>query len=110
MSVNLTLAFDRHRLNGALLAHERIGLNWQDYDLFKLIAAEATPITEGVDWYEDEGIKRRFTDPYGDMLTYVTAHALGRHLSGVRLAGWDAAVLAFINALPPDTRVVLWWH
>lgn len=109
MSISLTLVVDQFRLPGRVLAYNRLRLELQDYRLFDRIKAEAVPLSEGVSWYEDEGLKQRSADPYGSPLTVLTAYAVARHLSGVRLYHWDAAVLAFLNALPPETRVVLWW-
>ena len=109
MSRNLILAFDHFGLNGPLLAHDRLRMNWQDYDAFDRIKAESVPLPEGVQWYGDEGIENRPDDQYGEPLTYVAAHTLARHLASATLRGWDLAVLAFVKALRPDTRVVLWW-
>lgn len=110
MSINLAFSFDRHRLSGPLLCHERLSLSHQDYELFDRIKADAVPMTEGVQWYGDEGIEDEKTDPYDAPLTWMPAHTLSRHLKDAPLTGYDAAVRAFIAALPPDTKVVLWWH
>ncbi len=109
MSVNLTLAFDRYGLKGPILCYERHRLDWQDYEAFDRIAAEAVPLTEGVHWYEDKGLKEQKEDCYGKPLTFLPAHSIARHLSKAPLRGFDAATLRYINALPPETRVVLWW-
>lgn len=109
MSLSLTLVFDQYKLSGPLLAFNRLRLEHQDYALFERMKAEATPLPEGLQWYGDEGIEECADDPYGKKLTFLTAYAVARHLSGVNLQGWTAAVLAFLNALPADTRVVLWW-
>jgi hypothetical protein len=63
-----------------------------------------------VQWYEDEGLKEWKEDPYGQPLTFMLAHTIARHLSAASLHGFDAATLAYLNALPPETRVVLWWN
>lgn len=109
MSVNLTLAFDRYGFKGPILCYERHRLDWQDYEAFARIAAEAVPLTDGVQWYEDEGLKQWTEDPYGKPLTFLPAHSIARHLSKAPLRGFDAATLSYLNALPPETRVVLWW-
>jgi hypothetical protein len=110
MSTKLTLVFDHHCFaKDPLLAFERMRLDWQDYEAFDRLKADAIPFQNGVDWYDDDGLRHTTTDDYGDTLTYVAAHTLTKHLSVVQLRGWDAAVLAFLKALPPDTKVVLWW-
>lgn len=110
MSVSLTLVFDRLKLSGGLLAYDRLALNHQDYDLFDRIAAEAVPMIDPMSWYEDEGLEEVREDSYGKPLTSIPARALARHFARVAVSGWDAAVLVFVNALPPDARIVLWWH
>ncbi len=109
MSISLTLAFDRYNFSGPILCFERHNLDWQDYELFDRITAEAVPLVEGVQWYEDEGLELHNKDRYGTPLTYMPAHTIARHLAAVTLRGFDAATLAYLNALPPATRVVLWW-
>lgn len=111
MSLSLTLAFERYAgLSGPILCAEQHRLDWQDRDAFSLLMAEAIPLPHGVDWSDDEGIKTRHTDPYGTPLTFVSAHTLARHLASASLpTAYDKAVLAFVSALPPETRVVLWW-
>lgn len=109
MSRNLTLAFDRYGIKGAITCYERQRLDWQDCEAFDAIAAEAVPLPDGVMWYEDDGVAYRTEDMYGKTLTFMSSHTIARHLSGVTLGRYDAAVLAFLKALPPDTRVVLWW-
>jgi hypothetical protein len=113
MSVSLVLVFDHYGFtHGPLLAFERVRLDWQNYDGFDRLAAEAVPYTKGVMWYGDAGLESATTiDSYGDELKYVTAYTLERHLSNVSyLSAWDKAVLAFISALPADTQIVLWWN
>lgn len=110
MSTNLTLVFDRYGCErDSLLAFERMRLDWQDYDAFDRLKSDAIPFVNGVDWFGDEGLEHSTTDDYGFPLTYVSAHTLAQHLSQESLRGWDAAALAFLKALPPDTKVVLWW-
>jgi len=110
MSINLTLVFERYGINrDSLLAFERMRLDWQNYDAFDRLKADAIPLPIGVDWYDDEGLRHSTTDEYGAPLTYVSAHTLANHLSSAPLRGWDAAALAFLKALPPDTKIILWW-
>jgi hypothetical protein len=110
MSVNLTLAFDRYGLKGPILCYERHRLDWVDYGLFARIKAEAVPLTEGVQWYDDDGLGETKEDCYGEPLTFMSAHNIARYLGTVPLRGFDAATLAYLKALPVDTRVVLWWN
>jgi hypothetical protein len=111
VSINLTLVFDRYGFSrDSLLAFERMRLDWQDYEAFDRLKEDAIPLQNGVDWYGDEGLRHTTTDDYGAPLTYVAAHTLAKHLSAAPLQGWDAAALAFLKALPQDTKVVLWWN
>ena len=69
------------------------------------------PLPDGlkVGHYEEEGLRYDETDRYGNPLTYTTPE----QLRALRLLGevsnWNRAVLAFLLALPPATRVVLYW-
>ncbi len=110
MGMNLTLAFDRYGFAGSILCFERHRLDWQDYEAFDRIKAEAVPLADGVQWYGDEGLEERKEDPYGEPLTCMLAHSIARHLSAAPLRRFDAATLTYLKALPPETRVVLWWH
>ena len=109
MSMNLILGFDRYGIKGSVLCFERHRLDWQDYEAFDHIKAEAIPMPEGVHWYDDDGLQARNDDPYGNPLTWMPAHSLARHLACAPLRGWDMATLAFLKAIPPETKVVLWW-
>lgn len=108
MSVNLNLGFDRYG-GDPVLCFERHRLDWTSDGLFERMKLEAIPLPNGADWYCDQGLEHYKEDPYGDPLTWLTAHTLVRLLSAVPLHGWDMATLAFLKALPPSTRVVLWW-
>jgi hypothetical protein len=127
MGIDLTLcpdAYDtdtREKLSW-FLAHTRIDLD-RSYHIFGQInktygrgdevplVCEPKPLPEGMkfQWYEDEGLKTRTTDPYGDALTYVTAGELAKVQLGAT-GKWNKAVFKMIKALPKDTLVVLWWH
>jgi hypothetical protein len=111
MSINLYLAFEyQHRTGQPVIAYDRLRLFWQDYEAFDRIKAEAIPLPEGVYWYDDDGEAERKVDPYGNALTWMPAHRLAHHLFGAQAEGGiDYAVVCFVEALPPETRVVLWW-
>lgn len=110
MSLNLTLAFDRYGFDGPILCYERHRLDYQNDDWFDQIKAEALPLPDGVRWYDDDGLETATEDCYCESLTFMSAGVIARHLSTRALHGFDAAVLAYVKALPPETRVVLWWH
>lgn len=59
--------------------------------------------------YEDDGLKFDEKDRYGQPLTFTTPEQLEplRHVEDI--AEWNRAVLAFLLALPPGTRIVLFW-
>lgn len=58
---------------------------------------------------EDAGLTWTETDRYGQPLTYTTPADLRRLKVPADLTPWNAAILAFIRALPEDTRVILFW-
>lgn len=108
--VNLTIAFDRHEFrNSPILCHDRMRLDIERTEVFEKIQAAANPLPDGVRWYEDGGLKDRMTDPYDDPITFVPAGTLARILSEFDLSDLDAAALAYLKALQPHIRIVLWW-
>lgn len=114
MGVDLTLVFDKYDLPGPVLAFDRLSFKGRHYDLWSRLKDLATPISEGVDWYGDEGIERRTDDQYGDPLTVITAHqfmkAWNEFLPDSHWGDWDLAMAALIKALPPGANIVLWFH
>jgi hypothetical protein len=59
--------------------------------------------------YEDEGLKWEEVDRYGQPLTFTTPAELRRLRLPDDLNPWNRAVLAFLLALPPDARIILYW-
>jgi hypothetical protein len=67
------------------------------------------PPTLKLGHYEDEGLLWSITDRYGTPLTFTTPTELRRLQVPDDLAPWNRAVLTFLLALPPDSRIVLYW-
>lgn len=111
MAVNLTLIPERWALGGPPLCSLKMRLDLVDYDLWPKIAAEAIPLTEGAMVYEEErGLQRRFDDDLGRTLSWMPAHSIARLLApALHESEWDRATLGYLQAIPPGTRVVLWW-
>lgn len=87
----------------------------RDDGLFSQLAADASPclvsplpagLTVGI--YEDAGLRYTDTDRYGNHLTFTTPARL-RQLDARDAVPWNRAVIAFLLALPQDTRLVLLW-
>lgn len=78
-----------------------------EYDVKVVCDPKPIPKSLIVHVYEDEGIKIRKMDPYGDKLTYVTAGDLSKAKSE---SAWNQGILTFIKTLPEDMPVILWWH
>jgi hypothetical protein len=57
----------------------------------------------------EEGLKWEEVDRSGVPLTFTTSAELRRLRVPADLSPWNRAVLAFLLALPPDARVVLYW-
>lgn len=111
MSISLTLAFDVFRISGPILCTTRQALSFSCMQTFWRIANAAIPLPDGVKWFDDQGLRLYFTDPRGDPLTFINALTLSRLLeTELLLNDFDLATLAYLKAIPPDTRVVLWWH
>jgi hypothetical protein len=69
------------------------------------------PLPEGlkVGHYEDDGLKFDELDKHGRPLTFTTPADLKNVCPPNDLSPWNVAILAFLEALPSDTRLVLFW-
>lgn len=113
MSLDLTLAVEEWPSFGRkFLAYNRVSVGFQDYKVFHKIRDDAETLPEEVLWYDDEGLQTTREDKYGVALTFITAGKLAKHLQYTKQLGRGGAtaVAAYIAALPPETRVLLWWH
>jgi hypothetical protein len=88
----------------------------RDARLFAQLALDATPslvrpLPAGlkVGSYEDDGLVFVDADRQGQSLTFTTPADLRRLVVPDDITPWNAAVLAFLLALPPDARVILYW-
>jgi hypothetical protein len=115
MGIDLTLMPDKWpglSVHGAPLGFDRLGLQCGHCDLFQELESVATVAPHGIYYYGDEGIARETENPYGRPVSFVTAGQIVKILDSIEWEWreWDAAVWAFIRALPPDRRVFLWFH
>jgi hypothetical protein len=113
MGVDLTLVPDRFETGTRpILGYTRLPLMCRWYGLHDALRAVANPLTEGLIWYADEGVETVNEDAYGHKLTCVLpSQFLKAAAEHVDNAGpWDRAVMAFIQSLPPATKIVLWFH
>lgn len=79
--------------------------------LFDVIAELKTrPAPEDFSTYRDEGYGAIEFDPYGDALTYIRAGELVKAAAGIELYPRNAAAWAYLAALDPQTKIVLYWH
>jgi hypothetical protein len=116
MGVDLkVLASHFRERRGELLATASLRLD-RDSGLLSQLAPEATPclvhpipVDLKVGHYEDEGLKYESLDRQGRPLTFTTPQDLHQLRVPEDLSPWNRAVLAFLLALPPDCRIVLYW-
>lgn len=114
MGLDLTLLpHKHHHVSGTPFLCESLRLD-RDYALFDLILTAPRHFPGGpVEIHSDAGWEKRTTDPYGDPIYYVKAGDLAVALSDIAALStspWNAAVIAFVRALPADVPVYLWWH
>ena len=109
MSYCLTLGIIKNDRNAELVVYDRLRVDTQDEELFEQIRALATPLGMDVYWWSEDGAGDVSTDAYDFPLTFITAFRLAA-LLGSMDHPWDAALKAFLVALPPATRVVLFWN
>jgi hypothetical protein len=88
----------------------------RDGRLFGQLGPQATPclvrpIPDGlkVGRYEDQGLTFTDVDRSGHRLTFTTPAELRGLQVPDDIDPWNRAVLAFLLALPPDARIVLFW-
>ncbi len=109
MGLDLTLVFHRLDILPDILAYDRLAL-WRSQDLFREIKdIPSQPLEMRFTWYEDDGLVERTTDPYGAPLRWCWASDLAKLEITQDMHPWNAAVLAFVRALPPELKIVLWW-
>ncbi len=112
MGLNLTLVIENTAYAGCedvVLGYDRLTVATQNRELFDRIEREAIPLEQQLYEYNDEGLRKTGTTPYGRPLTWLPAKALAAELSAISLGARDRAVLMFLQSLPADTRIVLWW-
>lgn len=115
MSLSLTLIFENAPIfgtrNNKVLGYDRMHLGDVGRDLEVIMRDVSTPLGIPLWAYGDEGLRLVTEDPYGTPLTFVTAHQLAKaHFTEyIGEPGWKPALKAFVGALPPTTRIILWW-
>ena len=109
------LASNFRERRGELLSTASLRLD-RDPRLQSLLSKEAVPsivqpLPEGlkVGHYEDDGLKFSDADRYGQPLTFTTPKLIESLRVVEEMSDWNRAVLAFLFALPPETRIVLFW-
>ena len=80
-------------------SHQIVGL------IDKAISCYMAPRKDGEDGYGDV-----FIDKYGQRLMWVSADALGKILEVRKDSIKDVAAVAYLKALPAETKVVMYWH
>jgi hypothetical protein len=100
---------------GEFLATATLRLD-RDPGMLSQLAPDATPrlvhpLPEGlkVGHYEEDGLRYEATDRHGEPLTFTTPAELRSLRVPDEISPWNRAVLAFLLALPPDARVILYW-
>jgi hypothetical protein len=111
------LGYDRLALDRDGLGHM---IGGTDDDESTPVRTKFLPKNVKFDWYGDNGCKQTKNDSYGTPLEYALAGDLAESMGSYIMANmddderkfspWNHAVIAFIDALPKDTPVVLYWH
>ncbi len=88
----------------------------RDSGLFGQLTLEASPcivhqLPNGlkVGSYEDNGLTFMEFDRHNQRLTFTTPAELRRLKVPDDIHPWNLAILAFLLALPPEARIVLYW-
>ena len=114
MGVDLTLVPVVYPNVDWILAYTRIEMRGRWYGLWECLTKLSKPLNHEISWYGDEGIKKESETPYGKPLTWVTAE---QFIKAVKIAkckkdmvDLDKAAVAYVRALPPDMKIILWFH
>lgn len=82
----------------------------RDYEAWERVdKLDSVPVAACL-YYEDGGLTERTTDPYGSGLRHVTAGPLADALDSSDAGHHTRAAVAYLRALRPTCRVLLWWH
>lgn len=121
MGLDLTLLPNRYyQVEGILDGYNQLRF-FRDLDLFERIhELQSQPLkpTQFVYLYSSEGVEKTQTDPYGDVLHWVKAEKFlkistdkfGESNTIVDRVLWNDAIITFLQNLPPDMPVILYWH
>lgn len=116
MGLDLTvLASNFRERRGEMLPTATLRFD-RDTAIFSQLAPDATPclvhpLPDGltVGSYEDSGLRYTDADRSGNRLSFTTPVDLRRLVVPDDTAPWNRAIITFLLALPPDTRLVLYW-
>lgn len=111
MSVNLTLIFDKFG-SEPILAFTRMRMDWVSDEWYARVRSLSIQLQKPIQYYDDGGLEDRFDDEYGKPLESIAAYHLKRCMSELpldELSRWDCAIKCFVDALPDDMRIVLFW-
>ena len=95
----------------SVLITTRIDLD-RDYGFFNQISRKpiTIPPQMWVEMYGEKGIERTRTDRYGVELTFIYAKELKKLSLPKNVSARNRAIKSFIDALPDDTPIILWWN
>lgn len=109
MGVDLTLLPDVPRRSDVTpFLRDSLCLD-RDCSLWRMVEAASSHEAGEVTVITEDGWRKVTTTPYGAPLHYVLAGDLAAAVAGADTSPWNAAVLAFVAALPADVPIYLWW-
>ena len=84
----------------------------------KTLKTHPIPSKKDFRFYDDDGLKKRTTDPYGGKLRYVKAGKLAEFFEDIgeenpnvtEFSEWNQGIMDFVKRIPSETPIVLWWH
>ncbi|WP_144106820.1 hypothetical protein [Paraburkholderia sp. BCC1886] len=113
MSLSLSLIIDQNRQglpDGTVQPFTRLRFSGYTRRIEEAVRSIAIVLDAGLDAHDDEkGSVVLTTDNYGSPLCWLSAGTLAPILRDAIYDQSDAAVVAYIEAMPADTRVILYW-
>lgn len=114
MGVDLAISAAPYETN---LAYNRLDFQGRFYGLWDAIHELAID-SEPIMWYTDRSLETRDKNPHGDPIQKILAKDLAHAIYTYRKVThptsswgpWDLAIVAFVEALPENTFVYLWFH
>ena len=114
MALDLTVCVDKNTRHdwANTSGYDRLEFD-RNYDLFNTIKGLCPePMPEGMtlEFYHAYGLRLDEKDSRGDRITRLRAAAFDKLPDHLIMNSWNRAIITFLQSLPGNLWVYLWWH